>query len=298
MKNIYELIDANKRKSELIIFFFIAFITLASYFIAYSFGYDFSIVGIALIFSGIVSFTSYYYSDKIILNLSNTIPANREEHFEFFTVAENLSRVARIPTPKLYVIQDSALNSFATGRDPKHAVVVITTGLLNKLTRTELEGVIAHELSHVKNFDIRLMSIVTVLVGMISLLADILLRVRIRGNSRKNDSNQIGLVIFLIGLVLTFLSPLIANLIKLAISRRREFLADASAVQLTRYPAGLAQALKKISQDTEPLQVANKATAHLFISDPLKNRHGITNLFANLFNTHPPIKERIDAIMS
>jgi len=298
MKNIYELADANKRKSSLIIFLFIAFITLASYFLAYSFGYDLSIVGITLIFSGVVSFASYYHSDKIILSLSKATPANKEDHFDFFTTVENLSRVARIPQPKLYVIQDSAPNAFATGRDPEHAVVVATTGLLKKLNRTELEGVVAHELSHVRNFDIRLMGIVTVLVGMITLLADILLRSRIRGGRNKNDSGQLGAIIFIVGLLLALLSPLIASLIKLAISRRREFLADASAVKLTKYPAGLASALKKISQDKEPLEVANKATAHLYISNPLKNTHSAIGWFAKAFNTHPPIDERIKALSS
>ncbi|MBU1200571.1 M48 family metallopeptidase [Patescibacteria group bacterium] len=295
MKNVYELVDANKRKSNLVIILFIAFVTAAGYLMAYSFGYDLSLVGIALIISGVISFASFYYSDKIILSISKAIPATRKDHFQFYTVTENLCLVARIPQPKLFVINDTAMNAFATGRDPEHAVVVATTGLLDKLNRTELEGVVAHELSHVKNFDIRLMGIVTVLVGMITLLADILLRTRIRG-SKRDDSGQLGAIIFIIGLILTLLSPLIANLIKLAISRRREFLADASAVKLTRYPAGLASALKKISQDTEPLEAANKATAHLYISNPLKNTHGAIGWFSKAFNTHPPVAERIKAL--
>lgn len=295
MKNVYELVDANKRKSNLVIILFIAFVTAAGYLMAYSFGYDLSLVGIALIISGVISFASFYYSDKIILSISKAIPATRKDHFQFYMVTENLCLVARIPQPKLFVINDTAMNAFATGRDPEHAVVVATTGLLDKLNRTELEGVVAHELSHVKNFDIRLMGIVTVLVGMITLLADILLRTRIRG-SKRDDSGQLGAIIFIIGLILTLLSPLIANLIKLAISRRREFLADASAVKLTRYPAGLASALKKISQDTEPLEAANKATAHLYISNPLKNTHGAIGWFSKAFNTHPPVAERIKAL--
>ena len=296
MKNIYELADINKRKSALVIFLFIAFITLASYFLAYSFGYDLSLVGFVLIFSGIISFASYYYSDRIILSISSATPANREDHFEFYTVTENLVRVARIPQPRLFVIKDTAMNAFATGRDPQHAVVVVSTGLLSKLNRTELEGVVAHELSHIRNFDIRLMGIVTVLVGMLTLLADILLRSRFRSSRGKNDSGQIGIIIFIVGVALALLSPLIANLIKLAISRRREFLADASAVKLTRYPAGLASALKKISKDTEPLEAANKATGHLYISNPLKNTHSAIGWFAKAFNTHPPIGERIKAL--
>ncbi|MBU1256401.1 M48 family metalloprotease, partial [Patescibacteria group bacterium] len=164
MKNVYELVDANKRKSNLVIILFIAFVTAAGYLMAYSFGYDLSLVGIALIISGVISFASFYYSDKIILSISKAIPATRKDHFQFYTVTENLCLVARIPQPKLFVINDTAMNAFATGRDPEHAVVVATTGLLDKLNRTELEGVVAHELSHVKNFDIRLMGIVTVLV--------------------------------------------------------------------------------------------------------------------------------------
>lgn len=298
MKNVYELVDSNKRKSNLVVILFIAFITASSYLIASTFGYDLSIVAIALIFSGLISFFSYYYSDKIILTISKAVPANREDHFQFYTVAENLAKVARIPRPKLYVIQDTAMNAFATGRDPQHAVVVATSGLLGKLDRSELEGVVAHELSHVKNYDIRLMGIVTILVGMITLLADILLRSRIRSN-RDDDSGQAGAIIFIIGLLLALLSPLIANLIKLAISRRREFLADAAGVELTRYPAGLAKALKKIGLDTEPLEAANKATAHLYISNPLKNlsTNGV-GWFAGLFNTHPPIEARIKALTS
>jgi len=295
MKNVYELVDANKRKSNLVIILFIAFVTAAGYLMAYSFGYDLSLVGFALIISGLISFASFYYSDKIILGISKAIPATRKGHFQFYTVTENLCLVARIPQPKLFVINDTAMNAFATGRDPEHAVVVATTGLLQRLNRTELEGVVAHELSHVKNFDIRLMGIVTVLVGMITLLADILLRTRIRG-SKRNDSGQLGAIIFIIGLILALLSPLIANLIKLAISRHREFLADASAAKLTRYPAGLASALKKISQDKEPLEAANKATAHLYISNPLKNTHGTIGWFAKAFNTHPPVEERIKAL--
>ena len=292
MKNVYELVDANKRKSNFVIAGFIIFVTLASYLITYSMGFDFSIVGVVLIISGLLSIGSFYYSDKIILSLSKAKPANRKEHFNFYTVTQNLAQVARIPMPRLFVIEDTAMNAFATGRDPEHAIVVATTGILDRLNRTELEGVVAHELSHIKNYDIRLMGIVTVLIGVITLLADILLRTRIRGG-RKDGDNQLQMILFVVGIVLALLSPLIASLIKLAISRRREFLADASAAKLTRYPEGLASALEKLSSDKEPLEVANKATAHLYITNPLKNHHDAIGWFANLFNTHPPIKERL-----
>ncbi|MBI3274071.1 MAG: M48 family metalloprotease, partial [Candidatus Colwellbacteria bacterium] len=172
MKTYYELVDANKAKSNLIIFLFIAFITVSAYFIGYTLGYGLDFVGIALIISGIMSFASYYYSDQIILTLSSARPAKRSEFFDYYTVTENLSKVAGIPMPRLYIIEDTAMNAFATGRDPKHAVVVATTGILDKLNRSELEGVIGHELSHVRNYDIRLMGIVTVLIGIITLLAD------------------------------------------------------------------------------------------------------------------------------
>jgi heat shock protein HtpX len=191
------------------------------------------------------------------------------------------------------------MNAFATGRDPDHAVVCATTGILSRLDRTELEGVIAHELSHVKNYDIRLMSIVTVLVGLIALLADWFLRMSSWGRRRRDDDNgggQAQAAFFIAGIGLAILSPIIAQLIQLAISRRREFLADASGAAITKYPEGLAKALEKISKDTEPLEAANKATAHLYIANPLKNRSDAIGWFAGLFNTHPPIEERIRAL--
>lgn len=296
MKTYYELVDANKARSGLVIACFIAFITAATYFICYALGFNYSAVGIALILSGALSFASYYYSDQMILSLSGAIPANKKDHFDFYTVVENLHRPAGIPMPKLYVLEDTAPNAFATGRDPQHAVICATTGLLAKLNRTELEGVVAHEMSHIKNYDTRLMSIVTILIGLITLLADVLLRTNIRGRSNDDDDNNLRGIFMLIGFLLALLSPLIAQLIQLAISRRREFLADASSAAITKYPEGLAKALEKISQDTEPLEAANKATAHLYISDPLKNRKGSVGWFANLFNTHPPISERIKAL--
>ncbi len=309
MANVYAQVDENKLKSNLVIVLFIAFIATASYLIAYSMGFDFSFVGIALVISGLMSFASFYFSDKIILTLSSAKPANKKDHFDFYTVTENLSKVALLPMPRLYVIDDTAMNAFATGRDPEHAVVVATTGILARLDRTELEGVIAHELSHVGNYDIRLMGIVTILVGVITLLADLLLRTRIRGNSNNDrNSGQLQMILFVLGIVMALLSPIIANLIKLAISRRREFLADASGAKLTRYPEGLARALEKISADTEPLEAANKATAHLYITNPFHldsnrapsksgsaRRSGV-GMFANMFNSHPPIEERIKAL--
>jgi len=298
MTSYYELVSANKVRSGVVIACFIAFITTATYLICYSLGFDLSAVGIALVLSGVLSFISFYYSDQIILSISGAVPANKRDHFDFYTVAENLARPAGIPMPKLYVLNDSAMNAFATGRDPEHAIVCATTGLLARLNRTELEGVVAHEMSHIRNYDTRLMSIVTILVGLVTLLADILLRTNIRGKSNRDDNGNIGAILMVAGLILALLSPIIARLIQLAISRRREFLADATGASITKYPEGLASALEKLSGDKEPLEAANKATAHLYIVNPLKNNKNTISWFAGLFNTHPPIAERIKALRS
>ena len=296
----YQAVAQNKRRSSLIIVIFIAFIVGASYVMAEGMGYSFSIVGWALVISGLISFASYWWSDKIILGISGAREAKREEFFDFYTVAENIAMGQRLPMPRLYIIEDTAMNAFATGRDPEHAVVCATTGLLSRLNRSEIEGVVAHELSHVKNYDIRLMSIVTILVGLVALLSDWFLRMTYWGRGKKRNSNsengQVQMIMFVVGIVLALLSPLIAQLIQLAIARRREFLADASGVAMTKNPTGLIKALEKISQDKEPLEVANKATAHLYISNPLKNIHGGVGMFAKMFRTHPPVAERISTL--
>lgn len=299
----YDLVATNKRKSFFIIAIFMAFIVGATYVMARGFGYGLDMVGIALIFSGVMSFVSYWYSDKIILAISGARPATREEFFDFYTVTENITMSQRMPLPKLYVIEDTAMNAFATGRDPQHGVVCATTGLLSRLNRSEVEAVIAHELSHIKNYDMLVMSIVTILVGVIALLADWMLRMTAWGGGRKRDndrdSGQIGMIFFVAGLVLALLSPLIAQLIQLAISRRREFLADASAVAMTKNPQGLARALEKIALDKEPLEAANKATAHLYFANPLKNlQNSAVGMFSGLFSTHPPVEERLKALRS
>lgn len=297
MINVYEQQDRNKRRSALIMVLFVAFITLITWVFAQVFDYGPGMVGLALIFAGVINFASFWWSDKIILTISGARPANRKSDFNFYTVAENLAMAAQIPVPKLYTIDDTAMNAFAAGRDPAHCVVCATTGLLASLSRTELEGVVAHELSHIKNYDTRLMSLVTILVGTVTLLADWFLRGS-RGfrGGRRGKEGSLGGVLLLMGFFLALLSPLIAQLIQLAISRRREFLADASAVMLTRQPDGLARALGKVAADKEPLEAANKATAHLYIVNPLKNRHDRIGWFAGLFNTHPPIEERIKAL--
>ena len=294
----YQIVAKNKQRSSLIMILFVAFIVGASYVMAEGLGYGLDMVGWALITSGLISFFSYWWSDKIILGISGAKEAKKSEFFDFNTVTENIAMSQRLPMPKLYVIEDTAMNAFATGRDPEHAVVCATTGLLSRLNRNEIEGVVAHEMSHVKNYDIRLMSIVTILVGLVALLSDWFLRMTRFGGKRKNNdnNNQLGMIMFVAGLVLALLSPLIAQLIQLAISRRREFLADASGVAITKNPQGLIKALEKIGQDKEPLEAANKATAHLYISNPLKNVHGGVGMFAKMFMTHPPLKERIMAL--
>ncbi len=306
--NFYQQIDANKRKSWLIMILFVAFIVTAVYFMVQGFGLDPSFVPLALIFSGIMSLGSYYFSDKVILTMSGARPANRKTDFILYTVTENLTLAAGMPMPKLYVIEDSAMNAFATGRDPQHAVVCATTGILSRLDRTELEGVIAHELSHVRNYDTRLMSIVTILVGLIALLANWFLRMSSFGGrrrSRDNESGQIGMIFFVLGMLFALLSPLIAQLIQLAVSRNREYLADASGAGLTKYPESLARALEKLEKDQEPLEAANNATAHLYIHSPFHTdtpksnfSGGSVGWFAGLFSTHPPIEDRIKRLRS
>lgn len=278
---------------------FIAFITTIGYVFGKATGYGLFYLGIALIFSGLMSLGSYYYSDKIILATSGAKEIKKKDNPEFFRIVENLSIGDGLLMPKVYIIDDSSPNAFATGRDPKHAVVCATSGLLEKLNKAELEGVIAHELSHVKNYDTRLMAIVAVLVGFVAILADMFMRNLWFGGIRddREERNNSQSVFIIIGIIFAILSPLIATLIQLAISRKRELLADASAALLTRYPEGLASALEKISSYKKPLDTASNATAHLFIVNPFKGK-GVSNFLAGLFNTHPPIEERIKILRS
>jgi len=291
MINVYEQVSANKARSFVIIGAFIAFIIATAYLITYAFNLGDSFLIYAVIFSFISSSVSFFWGDQIVLSLNQARPATRQEFFDFYTVTENLAMADSLPLPKLYVIDSDAPNAFATGRDPKHAVVCATTGLLNKLNRSELEGVIAHELSHVKNYDIRLMMIVSVLVGSLSILINIASRSFFwgRGNDREERSN--GGIFAIAGIILIIFAPIIAQLIQLAISRRREYLADASGVMLTRQPQGLIDALKKIASDKEPLKTASTATASLYIANPFKG-----NKMASLFSTHPPIEDRIKTL--
>ena len=298
--NIYSAISANKWKTWLIMIMFVVFITTIIYVFSKALGYGLPFVGFALILAGLTSFFSYYYSDQMILGLSGAVAIKKSDNPALFNIVENLCIAAGVPLPKIYVINDSSPNAFATGRDPKHAVICVTTGILQRLNKIELEGVIAHELSHVKNFDIRFMGIVAILVGFIAILANFFMRSLWFGGGRDNDrqgSGNIQAIFMLLGIVFAILSPVVATLIQLAVSRKREFLADASGVLLTRYPEGLASALEKISKDPKPLKSASNATAHLFIVNPFKEKD-MKQLFSSLFNTHPPTEERIKILRS
>lgn len=252
------------------------------------------ILYIAVAFSLLMNIGSYWFSDKIVLKMTNAKPASREEFFDLYTVTENLAITAGLPMPKLYVIDDPAPNAFATGRNEKHAVVAATTGLLQRLDRTELEGVIAHELSHIKNKDMLVMTVAVVLAGFIAIVADIFLRMSMFGGN--SDNNRGGALFAVLAVVAIVLAPIAAQLIQLAVSRRREFLADASGALLTRYPEGLASALQKIHAHAVPMKSANHATAHLFIGNPFGSQAG--KLMNRLFSTHPPVEDRVNALLT
>jgi len=295
MLNVYEQVDRNKQRSAIIIAGFVVFVIVFVWIIGRILGSDPSLIISAAVFSLLSSITSYFWGDKIILGLSGAKPASRKEHFNFYTAAENLAIAAQIPIPKLYVIKSPAMNAFAAGRDPKHAVVCATTGLLEKLDKSELEAVIAHEISHIVNYDIRLMTVVAILVGMITLLSDWLIRMGRLGPRSSDDENRaVNPIVLAIGLLMVILSPIIAKLIQLAISRQREFLADASAAKLTRQPQALINALGKLTRYNQPLLRASPATAHLYIVNPFMGTKQVSRRFAALFSTHPPIEERIE----
>lgn len=301
MKNVktaWDQVSGNILKTWLIMALFTLFVSAVVYVIARAWGFGqtggLSIVGFALIIAGISNFFSYYYSDKIVLGVSGAKPVKHGENPQLYHLVENLCIAAGLPVPKIYTIDDSAPNAFATGRDPKHAAIAFTTGILSKLNKQELQGVAAHELSHVGNRDTLLMSVVAVLVGTIAILADFFLRsLWFRGNDREERNG--GAIFMILAIVAAILAPLVATLIQLAVSRRRELLADASGVLITRYPQGLESALLKISSDKEPLEAANRGTAHMYIVNPLKGSEAL-GFMAGLFNTHPPIEARIKAL--
>jgi heat shock protein HtpX len=291
MATVYTEQAKNTRKTWFLMTMFLVIIIALGYFIAYYYNNP-GILYFAIIFSLFMNVLSYWYSDKIVLSMAGAKEAKHDEYNDLYHIVENLSITAGLPMPKVYIIDEVAPNAFATGRNKEHAVVAVTTGLLQILNKTELEGVIAHELSHIGNKDILLQTVIVVLVGFISILANIFMR---GGMGRGNrDNNKGGGILAVAGIILVILSPIVAKLIQLAISRKREFLADASGVLLTRYPEGLASALQKISGANIPLRNPNNATAHLYISNPFG---GVGKKVSGLFSTHPPVEERVKAIL-
>jgi len=301
MSTLYTHSDSNKRKTWLLMTGFFVFIMIIGYVFSQAMN-DSAILYIAVGFSVISSFISYWFSDKIVLAMSSAKPVDHDSNRELYHIVENLCITAGLPVPKIYIIDDTAPNAFATGRDPEHAVIAVTTGILRKLEKTELEGVIAHELSHVGNRDMLISTIVTVMVGLVVLLADWFRHWSFFGGRRRDSERgggQLQLIIMIAAIVLSILAPIFAMLMQMAISRKREFAADADGALLTRYPEGLARALEKISSDREPLEAANRATAHLYIVSPFKSDaigQRKTGFFAKAFMTHPPVEERIAAL--
>lgn len=289
--SLYTQQDKNIRRTWLLMSLFLVVIIAVGFVFSQAYRSP-GILYFAVIFSLLMNFFSYWYSDKIVLKMSGAKPVEKKDNPELFRIVENLCITAGLPMPKIYVINDVAPNAFATGRNKEHAVVAVTAGLLERLNKTELEGVIAHELSHIGNRDILISTIVVVLVGFIALLSDFFLRFTFFGGRNRDREDGRAQVIFMIlGIVLAILAPIAVMLIQLAISRKREFLADASGALLTRYPEGLASALEKISQYKMPMKMANKATAHLYISNPFT-----TKKVATLFMTHPPMEQRVAAL--
>lgn len=289
----YDQISANKRRTALLIVVFFALVIAIGYVFGQAFDVGYGGVLVAFVVAVVMTWGSYWYSDRIVLTLSRARPVDRETEPYLVNAIEGLAIAAGLPVPRAYVIDDPAPNAFATGRDPEHAAIAVTTGLVQKLDRLELEGVIAHELSHVKNRDTLVQTLAAVLAGTVVLASDWMLRsLWWRGGRRRDGEGggQLQLLFLLLGLALAVLAPIFATLIQMAISRQREYLADANAALLTRYPDGLASALRKIAADTNRLRVANKATEPLYIYNPLRDYGGALNA---LFNTHPPIEERI-----
>ena len=295
--NLYAERSSNIRRTWVLAFGFLILVIAIGYAIAWYYGNP-NILYIALFVAIATNFYAYWASDKLVLSMSHARPATREEFFDFYTVTENLAITAGLPKPRLYVIDDPAPNAFATGRDEQHAVVCATTGLLTMMTRPELEGVIGHELSHIKNRDILLMMVAVVLAGFVAMAADIFLRMSFFGGGRDSDNRQGSAIFMILAVVGIVLAPIAAKLIQLAVSRRREFLADASSALLTRYPEGLASALLKIGGYSAPMRHKNLATAHLFIGDPFGAKAaGAGSWAAHLFSTHPPVQERVKALL-
>jgi len=292
--NLYTHQSQNIAKTWVLMSMFLIVVIGLGWFFSYYYG-DPTILYFFVLFSVFMNITSFWFSHKIVLTLAGAKEASRAEYFDLYTTVENLSISAGLPMPKVYIVNDGAPNAFATGRDKKHAVVCVTTGLLSILEKNELEGVIAHELSHIGNKDMLVATIAVVLVGFVSILADVFTRSLMWGGRGRDDDNKGAGVLMIVGIIFAILSPFFAMLLQLGISRKREFLADASGALLTRYPEGLANALRKISQYSRPMQRQSKAIAHLYIADPKGSKFG--QKVANLFATHPPVEARIKALI-
>lgn len=294
--NIYQHADSNIRKTWLYLFTFLLLLIAVGWLISYYFQSP-GILYAAVIISILLNITAYWFSDKVVLSLSGAMPIEKKDNPELYRLVENLCITAGLPLPKIYIIESSQPNAFATGRNPKHAVVAVTRGLLEKMERAELEGVIAHELSHIGNRDMLLQTAVVVMVGVVVIMTDFFFRVSFFGgmNRRDREGGQLGAIMIVAALALAILAPIFAQLIKLAISRKREYLADASGALLTRYPEGLARALEKLQTDASPMKKANDATAHLYIVSPFKGKER-TSWLHKLFATHPPMEKRIAAL--
>ena len=292
----FEDIKKNKIKSWFIVLLFLAFIAVIVYYICMALDLGELSIIIAMIFAIVSTWGSYYYSDKIVLKLNNARPATREEDLKLVNILDSLVISAGLPEkPQLYVIEDAQPNAFATGRNPKHAVICVTTGLLDKLEYYELEGVLAHEMSHIKNYDILLSAVVSVMVGFVVILSDWFTRISFYGGRHEHDrdnENNGNAIVMLIGLIFLILAPIFGQLMQLAISRKREFLADATAIEFTRNPDGLISALEKISADPNELKVANKATENMYIANPFRNK----KKSSDLWSTHPSTEARIEAL--
>jgi heat shock protein HtpX len=297
---VYEQIASNKRRSALLIIGFGLLVGLVVFAINYLIGGGLIGFATAAIIAIALSWISYFNSDKVALAMSHAKPADELTYARYHNLVEGLCIASGLPKPRLYIIDDPAPNAFATGRNPQHAAIAVTTGLLDKMNRVELEGVLAHELSHVKNYDVLIMTLAVTMVGIIALLSDFFLRFMFWGGGRRGSderNNPVGAIIALFGIVLLIFSPIIARLMQFAVSRQREYLADSSGVSLTRYPPGLISALKKLKDDTTVIHTASKATAHLWIEEPLDTESKRPGVKMNkLFATHPPLDDRIAAL--
>lgn len=296
MATLYTQQDKNIRKTWLLMTGFLVFVITVVWIFAQVYQAP-GILYFGIIFAIAMNFFSYWYSDKIVLGMAGAHPIDEKSHPDIYHLMENLAITSGLPMPRLYLIIDPAPNAFATGRNPENAAVAVTTGLIERLEKSELEGVLAHELSHVGNRDILISTVIVILVGFLALISDLFFRMNFLGGRDDRESSKSAGIFMLIAIVLALLSPIIGVIIQLAISRKREFLADASGALLTRYPDGLASALEKISNYPASMIRANHATAHLYIASPFKGKESVS-FFTKLFMTHPPITERVKALRS